>query len=217
MIDMPLFPLHTVLFPGAPLRLHIFEKRYRTMIDDCIHLSKPFVVALISQGAEALKELAEPYGIGTTARITQVQRLVDGRMNIVAVGEKRVRIMAIEKDLQPYLVGDIRPFPLLTSSPDDVQAEAKRLSQWIERYMELLSAGNEEKVEISKLAAAPVELAYTTASMLQISNAQKQEILSLESDLELLQRMNMILRQEYALLKATLSKGGELERGFSTN
>lgn len=214
---MALFPLHTVLFPGAPLRLHIFEKRYRTMIDDCIHLSKPFVVALIRHGAEALGDLADPYLVGTKARITQVERLVDGRMNILAMGEERVRILAVDREMQPYLVGDIRPFPLVTPSPDEVEREARVLTRWIERYMDLLAMGNDEKVEISRLAEAPIGLAYTTASMLQISNLQKQEILSLESDLELMQRMNMILRQEYALLKATLSKRGELQRGFSTN
>ena len=72
--------------------------------------------------------------------------------------------------------------------------------------MELLSAGNEEKVEIGNWQQGTVELAYTTASMLQISNAQKQEILSLESDLELLQRMNMIYGR-------SMRAEGDIEQG----
>ncbi|HMU85136.1 MAG TPA: LON peptidase substrate-binding domain-containing protein, partial [Leptospiraceae bacterium] len=71
----PVFPLSTVLFPGLPLPLHIFEPRYQLMIQRVISRKEPFIVALIKSGQEALGDVAEPYEIGTTASIKQVENL----------------------------------------------------------------------------------------------------------------------------------------------
>src|SRR5438046_1437349 len=88
---LPLFPLNTVLFPGMPLRLHIFEERYRLMIGECVERKQPFGVVLIKAGRE-VGEPAEPRGVGTTALIAAMSRMDDGRMNLVAVGQERFRI-----------------------------------------------------------------------------------------------------------------------------
>ena len=61
MQEIPLFPLNTVLFPNAPLRLHIFEERYKRMVNDCLAEKQPFGVVLIRHGLEALGPLAEPF------------------------------------------------------------------------------------------------------------------------------------------------------------
>jgi Lon protease-like protein len=92
MFELPLFPLNTVLFPGMPLPLRIFEERYKLMIRFCIENNQPFGVVLIRQGLEALGRLAEPYEIGCTARIIEVEPLAKGQMNISTLGEKRFRI-----------------------------------------------------------------------------------------------------------------------------
>src|SRR5512147_2655499 len=92
MYELPLFPLNTVLFPGMPISLHIFEPRYKLMIEQCIQIAQPFGVVLIREGVEALGPSAEPHQIGCSAQITQVERLEDGRMNIVAVGVERFQI-----------------------------------------------------------------------------------------------------------------------------
>ena len=70
-MELPLFPLNTVLFPGATLPLHIFEDRYKEMISQCIEEHRPFGVLLIRKGREA-GDLAEPFEIGTTAHIARV-------------------------------------------------------------------------------------------------------------------------------------------------
>lgn len=69
---LSLFPLNSVLFLGMPLRLRIFEERYKEMINACIDQEKPFGVVLIKEGREALGTLAKPYSIGTIAHITEV-------------------------------------------------------------------------------------------------------------------------------------------------
>jgi len=72
MFELPLFPLNTVLYPGTPLYLHIFEPRYQRMINLCLNEHRPFGVVLIRHGQEALGPLAEPYRIGCTADIIRV-------------------------------------------------------------------------------------------------------------------------------------------------
>ena len=77
-MELPIFPLNTVLFPGARLPLHIFEERYKAMINACIDERRPFGVCLIRSGSEPGAP-AEPFNVGTTAHIRQVQRLEDGK------------------------------------------------------------------------------------------------------------------------------------------
>ncbi len=102
-ISIPLFPLNTVLFPGQVLPLHIFEERYRRMIGQCIEKSWPFGVTLIQEGEE-VGGLAKPFKVGTTARVTQVERLDDGRLNIISVGEMRFRIASLDQPVQPRII-----------------------------------------------------------------------------------------------------------------
>src|SRR5206468_11650777 len=85
---LPLFPLHTVLFPGMALPLHIFEARYRLMINECLSASTPFGIVLIDAGHE-VGEPAVPHTIATTAHIAGAARLPDGRLNMEVVGQQR--------------------------------------------------------------------------------------------------------------------------------
>lgn len=102
---LPLFPLRTVLFPGAALPLHVFEERYKIMIERCIQARAPFGVALIRSGEE-VGGPAEPHDIGTSASIARVQRLPDGRMNVIALGQRRFRIAGLDHS-EAYLAGDV--------------------------------------------------------------------------------------------------------------
>src|SRR6266700_7639542 len=76
-IELALFPLNVVLFPGTVLPLHIFEPRYRQMINDCQQEEQPFGIVLARQDSVHLQE--EPYSVGTMAEIRDLNRLEDGR------------------------------------------------------------------------------------------------------------------------------------------
>jgi len=102
---LPLFPLNMVLFPGQLLPLHIFEPRYRVLVEECLSARLAFGVVLIREGQEA-GEQAASFDVGTTARISQVERLPDGRMNIMSVGETRFKVKAFHHD-RPFLTGDV--------------------------------------------------------------------------------------------------------------
>jgi Lon protease-like protein len=88
--DLPLFPLHTVLFPGGELPLRIFEMRYRRLVDLC-GKHKPFVVVRIREGRE-VGSPAFTYEMGTRAVFEQLVSQRDGTLGALALGEQRVRL-----------------------------------------------------------------------------------------------------------------------------
>ncbi len=217
MIELPLFPLQMVLFPGAPLRLHIFEERYKLMINQCIQQKQPFGVVLIRSGLEAMGPLAEPHRIGTTARIIQVQRLTDGRMNIAAIGEERFEIVSLEPDLRPYLVGYVEPLDLVVANAGSLAQAGNRLHQRLERYFLTLSESGVGQFDLAKFPEDPVHLAYLSASLLQMNDLQKQAILAQERAEDLLNAVNDAYRREIALLKVITLKDHASSGTFSIN
>src|SRR5438132_10391791 len=90
---VPVFPLNTVLFPSMPLPLHIFEERYRAMVQDIKHGDKRFCVALIKEGEEVGSDAA-PCQVACLAEVVHLQALADGRYFLLAVGVERVRILS---------------------------------------------------------------------------------------------------------------------------
>ncbi len=102
---LPIFPLNTVLFPGAPLPLRIFEPRYREMLKRCLDGDRRFGVVLIKSGAE-VGGIAEPHDVGTVARIERVREEDKGSIPVSTRGEGRFRILSLDRS-GDYLVGDI--------------------------------------------------------------------------------------------------------------
>src|SRR6266567_3382730 len=102
--NVPIFPLSTVLFPSMPLPLHVFEERYRTMVEDLRRGDNRFCVALIREGPE-VGGYAEPHEVACLAELVHVQALQDGRFFIVAVGIERVKILSTDRAAKPYLTG----------------------------------------------------------------------------------------------------------------
>ena len=133
--ELPLFPLHTVLFPGMVLPLHIFEPRYRQMIGECIKSGEPFGVVLIQEGVEAGGS-AIPYEVGTSAYITQVEELADGRMNIFSIGYQRFRVHEL-RDSKPYLVGLVEDYPFAGETQPTVQEAVAALIPPLRGYIRL--------------------------------------------------------------------------------
>jgi len=113
---LPMFPLGSVLLPGAILPLHIFEPRYRVMLGDCLNDTEPsFGVVLIARGSE-VGGSDQRTMLGTRARILQVAELDPGRFAVVAVGAERIRVTQWLDD-DPYPRAVVEPWP---DEPDDV-------------------------------------------------------------------------------------------------
>jgi Lon protease-like protein len=106
MNTIPLFPLKTVLFPGGPLRLRIFEPRYLDMVGRCMREGSSFGVAMIIEGVEAGGP-ATTATIGTSARIVDFEKLPDGLLGITAIGERRFRVLAVTRQPDGLHVADV--------------------------------------------------------------------------------------------------------------
>ncbi|MEX2228778.1 MAG: LON peptidase substrate-binding domain-containing protein [Dehalococcoidia bacterium] len=133
-----LFPLaSTVLFPGMDLPLVVFEERYRQLVAECLAESVPFGVVLIKEGRE-VGGGAVTHPVGTTARLRSVQPAADGRLQVVARGERRFRIIEPYLD-RPYLSARVE-YPVDEISPlSDASVERARESyRQIERLRQTM-------------------------------------------------------------------------------
>jgi uncharacterized protein len=217
MFELALFPLQTVLFPGIPLRLLIFEERYKKMINYCMEQHQPFGVVLIRKGVEALGPLAEPHAIGCTAQIVDTQPLEEGRINLTGIGHERFRILSLNREIQPYLVGNVELYPLLNPDPGKVIQAGSRLRYWVKRYLRILVEAGNGQFDFNQLPDDPVALAYLAASLTQLSPLQKQRLLARPDALDLLAEVQLHFRRETALVKAILSKNLKEQGVFSLN
>ena len=109
-MQVPLFPLNVVLFPGGPLPLRIFESRYIDMISERMRSEGPFGVVLIRDGVEAGGQAAT-FGIGTLARITDFYQGSDGLLGVTAIGEQRFRLLDTERASDGLNIGTIEVIP----------------------------------------------------------------------------------------------------------
>jgi len=101
-----LFPLHTVLFPGGPLPLRIFETRYTDMVRRCMREQQPFGVVLIQEGDEA-GPVATTATIGCSARIADFYTLKDGLLGISCVGERKFRVLRVWRAADGLNMGEV--------------------------------------------------------------------------------------------------------------
>jgi Lon protease-like protein len=199
-IELPLFPLNTVLFPGQMLPLHIFEDRYRLMIRRCLAEDLPFGVVLIKHGQE-VGVAAEPHDVGTIARIVKSSHLPDGTIDIVVVGQERFFIQHPIYD-QPYLRGEVRT--LLMQEPSDVDAVvtlARAVRDGVTQYIQLIVEAAGLQIRVDEMPAAPLQLGYLAGVAMQIDNREKQDLLAISSLQEVLVREVRLLNRENALLR----------------
>ncbi len=217
MNTLPLFPLNTVLFPGQLLPLHIFEPRYRQMIGECLQNSQPFGVVLLRQGDEVGDDAAVPYDVGTTANIIQVERLPDGRMTIVCVGNARFRLTHTYHD-RPYLRGDVDLWPWLPLDTDQ-PSPTDTVKQRLQRYLNLLAQISHSPINVD-IPEDAATLANLSAAVLQIDPAEKQQLLATASIGELLEQVAAILQRELrglSIMQAARQKPTDESPSFSLN
>ena len=147
-MEIPLFPLHTVLCPGIVLPLHVFEDRYRAMTRRCLDSGEPFGVVLIRDGREiGTKGVATLAGVGAFAEIREAGRYPDGRYDLLAAATGRFAIESVDSQKEPYLLAEV------TRLDDEVGDEprAERLAaaaiRAFVRYLDLMRARDGESTE----------------------------------------------------------------------
>lgn len=206
---LPLFPLNTVLFPGMSLPLHIFEPRYRQMIGECLERQAPFGVVLIKEGQEAGAP-ATPFDVGTTARITDVQRLDDGRMNIMTRGEARYRIVEVTQT-HPSIAGRVEYLP--EEEGGDASAVAAQVRRGMEEYVRLLLGLRGGWLRQVDLPRDPIALSYFTAHYLQAEpRTVKQLLLECATARERLEMEVPLVEQGIARARETLEQESPIRK-----
>jgi Lon protease-like protein len=199
-IELPLFPLDVVLFPGMVLPLHVFEPRYRQMISECHEQDKPFGIVLARPDSTHLHE--EPHSIGTSAEIRDLDKLPDGRFVLMAVGLQRFRILSHHRR-KPYLSGIVELYVDRAEPFDDLVFQTKMARNLFSTYLEmLLEAANEPDKDFSgTLPGNPEELSHFISYFLEIPNDQKQRFLEMTSTRQRLQEVIAILRREIPFMR----------------
>ncbi len=204
--QLRLFPLNTVLFPGAVLNLHVFEERYRRMIAECLDANEAFGVVLIRDGQEAGDPDVTPYEVGTTAEISEVTPLPAGRYYISTTGKRRFRIERIVSR-DPYLLAEVEYLTDPVQGDDDERAceLTHRVLSEFREYIRLLVAfsGNENEIQVPH---DPTDASYVVGDALQVADALKQRLLELRTAEARLAAELSFLRRLLPQLRALLER-----------
>ncbi len=200
--ELPLFPLNLVLLPGMNLPLHIFEERYKLMIGRCVEKEAPFGILLISEGQEAGGG-ATPFDVGTTARITQVERLEDGRMNLVVRGERRFR-MVENLGESPYLVGRVEYLP--EEEGTLTKEVLRRTRELFMEYAQGVVGLRGGWVKEAKIPQDPSRLSYAIAQYLELPGRLRQRLLESPTTAERLTQEIPLLEREVEWIKEEMVK-----------
>jgi Lon protease-like protein len=137
-MNLPLFPLHTVLCPGVALPLHIFEDRYKVMVEECLADQNPFGVVLIREGREVGEGDLAVAEVGTLAEIREATRYPDGRFDLVTLGTQRFRLESVRLAPGRFLVGEMEPLGEVLGAADRARRLADQVSRRFIRYLELM-------------------------------------------------------------------------------
>lgn len=187
-MKVPLFPLRTVLYPGGPLPLRIFEARYLDMICECLKGEHPFGVLLIRHGQEA--GFATTFDIGTLAEITDWYQGSDGLLGITAVGGDRFRLLSSERRDNGLYVGEIERLPerAVQVLPEEYRPLAQILAGVLDDLGRLYQA-------LDRRYDDAAWVGYRFAEILPISPEEKQCCLETDDPVERLQIVRKVLHE----------------------
>jgi Lon protease-like protein len=171
-----LFPLGLVLLPDELVPLHIFEERYKLMIGECLEGDEEFGIVWMSE--EGLRE------VGCAAAVAEVlERMEDGRLNILVRGSTPFRLLRRREDM-PYPAGDVEPLEDVEEDATEELAASTR-----ERYAELVERATDRRPDEESLAGLD---AFGMAATIDFRPADKQELLELRSEGERLQALTAL-------------------------
>jgi len=194
--ELPLFPLpEVVLFPSRPLPLHIFEYRYRIMMNTILEHDRRFGVLSIDPTTGKIAEY------GCCAEILHFQRLPDDRMKMLSFGQQRFRVLEYvrEKPYRVALVEWIEDKPSTT----DLSPMASEVEALLRDVVHLSAKLTSQKIELpDDLPNSPTELSYWVASNLYGVASEQQALLEMQDTMERLQREQEILSSTRSHLAA---------------
>ncbi len=181
-MNVPLFPLGTVLYPGGPLPLRIFEARYLDMLGECLKSEQPFGVLLIRSGSETGP--ATTFDIGTLASVVDWYQGSDGVLGVTAVGEQRFRLISSWQRSDGLNIGDVEPLEpdAFVPLPEEFRSLARILADVLDDLGKLYQ-------NLQRHYDDAGWIAYRFAEILPMAANEKQTCLELADPL---QRLEMV-------------------------
>lgn len=185
--ELPLFPLpEVVLFPGRPLPLHVFEFRYRIMMNTILEEDRRFGVLMVDPVEGGIAK------VGCCAEVLRFQRLPDDRMKILTMGQQRFRVLEYTRE-KPYRVGLVQWIEDQNPTKD-LRPIAKDVDKLLRDVVHLSAKLTDQKIELpDDLPSLPTELSYWVAGNLYGVATEQQALLEMQDTSERLEREIEIL------------------------
>ena len=178
---LAIFPLATVLFPGAILPLHIFEERYKTLMRYAIENGGVFGLSYRNDAFIGRETTPEVGSIGCIAKINAVVPLEEGKMNVISTGMVRYKVAAILQTT-PYLVARVEPLGDDLEPGADLNQIFNDMVDVCKQFLEAAQTLNEVNAPISQdLPEDPEDFSLLVSSALPIDNDAKQALLEMTS------------------------------------
>ncbi len=191
--NLPIFPLSIVLFPGVPLPLHIFEQRYRQMLND-IRVSNNLFGISYFDVSSSQQEFPPAGHIGCVAEVSETQTLPDGRSNILTVGVIRYRIEEYVERGDPYLVARVSFFEDEEDDNELLRNSSREVAETFTRIARAVRTINDERASLPDISdTEPQQLSFLVAAAMEVDTDLKQELLEMRSTSERLRRLRDML------------------------
>src|SRR5207247_1668919 len=192
--ELPIFPLPIVLFPGAPQPLHIFEPRYRQLLQDCLAADRRFGIAYVAPDPAPDADPVPAAGeVGCVALIRSNQALPDGRSNILTIGERRFVLRGWISSTHPYRVAEIEEFDDDPTDAAEVTTLAADVREGVGRLARALGVLTEREDEEVVLASDPQLLSFQVAASLELDAPAKRALQALRSTSARLRQLATVL------------------------
>ncbi|SFS33561.1 hypothetical protein SAMN05660874_00317 [Saccharopolyspora flava] len=206
MDTLPLFPLGSVLFPGGHLPLHIFEPRYRELVQDLLNEDVPdrrFGVITIRQGWEVGEDNVDSmYDVGCTAVLDQARQLPGGRYDVTAFGERRFRLLQIDRESAPYLLARVQWLPDTDPEPDTPGRRERLVAAARDAHQRYHASGMRNgSREIPGEDTGTEDLSYLLADDCVLTTEDRQDLLAETDPLLRLRTVRKLLLREAEFLR----------------
>lgn len=201
---LPLFPLNVVLVPGLVLPLHIFEPRYRQLVEDLLAVpdedDREFGIIAVREGRSIESDGREAlFDVGTTVILRQAERLPDGRFDIMTTGHRRFALRDVDASA-PLLWADVDVLPDELGAVDPMLQA--RVGTLFLGYRQALVGQVPEDAprETGSLPDDPTTLSYLVTAAMVLPAQERQDLLAATTTAERLRRAETLLRRETGLL-----------------
>jgi len=211
---MPMFPLGSVLFPGMPLPLHVFEPRYQALVQHCLDGEPEFGVVLIERGSEVGGGDART-GIGVVARIVEAARFDDGRWAIGAVGVRRIKVRRWMPD-DPFPIAEVEDWP-----DESGEATSIELGPVVAVFRRVLALASELGIPVPpatvEIVDDPVVALFQMSAAAPLGPADRYDVLAAPGTRARLDLVAELMDVQSEMLSAQMGMGdpdGAFDDGF---